>query len=647
MNGQSTRLVKEARQLLAPWCGLTLAGLIALAPGPAPHHGVSRLIEFIVPFGIFIGIPLLATLAIGYDFQWRTLPLLLSQPVERATIWREKIVVSVIAILPLVAVYLYGVSSGRVVDREMLPIAVPWLLVTIASAMFWTLVARSTIGGLALNTTAAWVVFYAIYLATWRQGEPAIWRPFELDRIVIVLSYAVVCAYSALMVWLGRRRFLRLQAAEGMPGDDFLAEIGSKIVPRAVGDWFRCRPGSPVLNLIRRELHLLRPVWLLTILSALAWTNLLGFHLMPARAGGVARPTSSAAVIAIGIAASLIPLIAVLAGVLSLGEEKTLGTHDWHMTLPLSPRSQWLLKLTVAIVVSAVCGGLVPVAVLAIAGIIGGSVFTYLEPPILWLWPLAASAVTVVAFWCACVVKGTIRSVLWVFPVFFVFGLTANVSEWMAETLLPRINGSIDAAVMWLDPFRMTRSLTAWDLIAIWLPVWLFAPAILFLVLQSYRQFRAQAQDTNRHLATCLLPVAGVVFVCSFALWGSVHVLNRAQHQKEMVFREMHNAIQQARQHRSNQADSHAMRLTVAELASTSPLSAETRHWVGDATITVTPERPHTVAWCCGMFYPVQAKSGLEGSSYVAVMPLTNGSSCTMTFQSFGTKYGTLGGMCN
>jgi hypothetical protein len=135
--------------------------------------------------------------------------------------------------------------------------------------------------------------------------------------------------------------------------------------------------------------------------------------------------------------------------------------------------------------------------------------------------------------------------------------------------------------------------------------------------------------------------------VCSFAVWGSVHVLGRAQRQKEMVFREMHTAIQQARFERPDHADSQPMRLTVAELAKAAPLSPETRHWLGEGTITVTAERPRSVAWCCGMFYPVTAKSEVEGSSYVAMMPLTNGRSCTVTFQTFGTKYGTLGGLCN
>jgi hypothetical protein len=649
MNGQTTRLVKEARQLLAPWCGIMLAGTFALVQGSAaPHWYAARYLQWIVPIGIFLGLPLLATLPIGYDFQWRTLWLLLSQPVERAAIWREKMIVTVAAMAPSAVVYLFALrATERHFETGPAMFAGCFLLVMVASAMFWTLVARSTIGGLALNTTATWLLIFAIYrVMTPSAGDPeAIWQIFDSGAIAYSLS--VICAYSAVMVWLGRRLFLRVQTAGGLPGDDFVAEIGRKVVPDAVADWFRCRAGSPVLNLIRREVHLLRPVWLLTVVNALAWTNLLLFDVVPARTGSVgARPTTTAALISVALAAMLIPLIAVLAGTLSVGEEKNLGTHAWHMTLPVDPGSQWLLKLSFAVVVSAVCGGLVPAAVLAIRGWMAGSVMLYLEPATLWLWPLAAASITMVAFWCACVVKGTVRAILFVFPVFFAFGLAAAIGQAIAESVLPRLNPGIDAVVTWLDPFRLTRSVTAYDAL-VFLPIWLFVPGILLLVWQSHRKFRGQAEDTTRHLATSLLPVGLLIGVCSFAVWGSVHVLGRAQRQKEMVFREMHTAIQQARFERPDHADSQPIRLTVAELAKAAPLSAETRHWLGEGTITVTPERPRSVAWCCGMFYPVTAKSEAEGSSYVAMMPLTNGRSCTVTFQTFGTKYGTLGGLCN
>ena len=57
-----------------------------------------------------LGIPLLATLPFGNEFQNRTFSLLLSQPVSRMEIWREKLSVTVIAVLS--AVLVFSLASG-------------------------------------------------------------------------------------------------------------------------------------------------------------------------------------------------------------------------------------------------------------------------------------------------------------------------------------------------------------------------------------------------------------------------------------------------------------------------------------------------------------------------------------------------------
>src|SRR5262245_66485199 len=50
-------------------------------------------------------------------------------------------------------------------------------------------------------------------------------------------------------------------------------------------------------------------------------------------------------------------LTAVLAGALSLGEERTLGLHAWNMTQPVSVRRQWAIKLITAVLASLVSSG--------------------------------------------------------------------------------------------------------------------------------------------------------------------------------------------------------------------------------------------------------------------------------------------------
>src|SRR5205807_676243 len=91
-----------------------------------------------------------------------------------------------------------------------------------------------------------------------------IWSEKLIVTIVAVLSYAGV------MLWLGRRALARFQVTGGLAGDDLLM-AGPKMMPRAVAEWLRCRSTSPLLNLIRKELRLLRPVWLISLLAVPAW----------------------------------------------------------------------------------------------------------------------------------------------------------------------------------------------------------------------------------------------------------------------------------------------------------------------------------------------------------------------------------------
>ena len=163
-----------------------------------------------------------------------------------------------------------------------------------------------------------------------------------------------------------------------MAGDDLLM-AGPDVMPGALAGWLRCRPTGAVLNLIRKELRLLRPVWLISLLAAVGWACLTLFGLLYER--GFSRNFETAVVI-VGVVSTL--MIAILAGSLSLGEERTSGTHAWHLTLPVSALLQWLIKLSVALFAGIVGAGLLP---MLIAGRLFGSsrVFVDVHSGIGWL----------------------------------------------------------------------------------------------------------------------------------------------------------------------------------------------------------------------------------------------------------------------
>ncbi len=140
----TTRILKEARPLLWPWCAVALAGALPLVY-PFDVRALIILIGFLV-------VPLMATLSLGDEFHHRTFSLLLSQPVGRMVIWGEKMSVTIVAIVSAVLVFFLALRATSIhPGRLELAFAGAWVVAIIASATFWTLFTRSMVGGVALN----------------------------------------------------------------------------------------------------------------------------------------------------------------------------------------------------------------------------------------------------------------------------------------------------------------------------------------------------------------------------------------------------------------------------------------------------------------------------------------------------------------
>ena len=645
MNLKTRRLLKEARPLLLPWCAVTFVGAL-----PLVHTaGWNEVLTFM---GFFFGIPLLATLSLGNEFQYGTLTLLLTQPVARMEIWGEKLSVTLVAVLsavpffffgsrtPLSEFFSFGSRTAFSQDQELWVVAGAWIFAAIASATFWTLFARSTIGGLVLNTMVLGAfnvpgVFLARWIRATRHGSPA-----ETNTAVWIAGCIFLC-YAGVMLWLGRRTLARFQVTGGMAGDDLLM-AGPDVMPGALADWFRCHPTGAVLNLIRKEIRLLRPVWIITLLYVLGGTCLTMFRLVPERGSTKEFPV---AVVMLGAFSTL---IAVLAGSLSLGEERTSGTHSWHMTLPVSARRQWLIKLLMALFASVVGAVLLPLLVLIAGGFRFGSPFMFVDVHTGMVWLLAASLLTFASFWCACAVNGTVRAVLWLLPVIITLSLASDFGEPVARKLM-------DLVVSRFDPFadfRFTDTVSNINFFVIRAtPIpflaFLLVPALLFAVIQSYRLFRTQLQDSTLSVIRNVLPLALLAFLSSFFLLASYAFVDYAKLQMWTMFRETHEAIEKIRPGTANLDATHPLQLTLEDLAKASPFSERTRRWLRNSRITVAPDKPHPGRfYCCGgnsrsiTFAPDKVYSW-----YLATIDLASGSHCTLSFQA-GHGWGILGGVC-
>jgi hypothetical protein len=620
------RMYKEARPLFWPWCAVVLAAAAPLVLRLHSAVAISRIC-------FLLGVPLLATFSFGIEFQHRTLPLLLSQPAERMRIWGEKMGVTLAAVLSTALVFCLAQWPNTFrPDPHGLAFAAAWIFATTASATFWTLVARSMIGGMVLNISAALFVCAAPALIYLLFGEGHFPAPLFSPVLYVLLGYAGV------MLWLGGRMLARFQATGDMAGDDLLT-AGPELLPGAWVRWLRCRPTGAVLNLFRKEIRLLRPVWLISLLAAVSWAclTLVGFLHAQGLTGNFGD-----VLVGVGVISTL--TIAILAGSLSLGEEKTSGTHSWHLTLPVSARRQWFIKLCMALFAGLAGAGLVP---LLTAGRLSSHMFgdVHVGRDLL----VGAVVLTFAAFWCACAVKGTVPAVLWVLPVMIALYFAVELGKWAGPALTnlffsrfdPFANVKFAAAV---SHFRsnaffkliqaastnMTDSVQA----AFVLTITILVPTLLYAVIQSYRLFRAQLRDRALSVVRSLLPLALLAFLCSFSSLAFYSFVSQAaQDPKWTALLQIVDAIQKVQSGVGKLDAAHPLEVTVEDLAKASTLSKSTRRFLGNSHITLAlDEPPHHGPFGCGDNPQPHGLSPLGYSWYSAIIPLADGSRFVVAF---------------
>jgi hypothetical protein len=317
------------------------------------------------------------------------------------------------------------------------------------------------------------------------------------------------------MFWLGARKLAGFQLTGAGAGEDLLV-AGPSLLPDALAGWFRCRPTGVFLNLIRKELRLLRPLWLITSLAVLYVACMGLLKLLPVAAQP--NPSSNAQLAAFAPLPLLFLLIAILAGSLPLGEERTSGTHSWQMTLPVSVGRQWLVKLGVAVFAGLACAVLLPLLALIATGTIYGSPIRYVELHALPHLVLAVLFVSLCSFWCACAASGTMRAAILVFPIAETILLARDGGGWVGRELA-RTTGTLrDLVVSWLhlSPLSFPVGLGGSPELYFLGLYSVIVPVTLFGVIQSYRLFRVQPQDRILSMLRCVLPVALVALLGGF-----------------------------------------------------------------------------------------------------------------------------------
>ena len=190
---------------------------------------------------------------------------------------------------------------------------------------------------------------------------------------------------------------------------------------------------GPFASLLKKEFRLQQVSFLLAGVFVLI--AVVGFCLIPIYlpAGGKASVGGDYALFML-----LLPLVA---GAISVAEEKGWDMAEWHLTLPPSARQQWLAKMLATLSTSLALGLLLPAGVFLAGSALfepHGSRASLPPTYALAAWVLGQLLVTSVAVYAASFSKSTLRAILAAFGMIVAsFGILWLTGDWAISTFGP------------------------------------------------------------------------------------------------------------------------------------------------------------------------------------------------------------------
>jgi hypothetical protein len=508
-------MAKELRGVLLPSAvALVLAIVIPLANLLVVLHFVEggAFLNFVAGVGTFafFGCLLAVTaLPFGVEFLHKTFPLLLSQPIPRVQIWMDKLIATSITVAVPILILALGNWAAQSAAHFVLPkggvtygLNRPWdmalsalalLLPTLGSAGYWTILARSTLGGMVFTAFAQLIAFGLLTLVGQRIDISAHAQPPLLIIIGVI--------YGAGFLMLSWRKFARLELSHVSPGDSAGAKSLTARPSRLAS--LRCRPTSGLLNLIRKEIQLQRPLFIIAAILCALWVLAYIFVLLQP-----SHTNFSEIIFALTIG-FYIPLMAFLAGSVSLGEEKNLGIVGWHLTFPVSIWRQWAVKLAVGFGAWVLLGLLLPFSLTQVGVVLAGPrSFGEIELEG-WLGiSLFMTGVYALSFWAMTLFSNTVRAVIGSLVAVMALCGVAAFAYWLLVELV--------------FPHPVVRTLliydTHWRDVDGW--VLLGASTVVLAFVQSLLQFRRlqTSSKTVVKYSCALLVFVFVATVCYFLI---------------------------------------------------------------------------------------------------------------------------------
>lgn len=524
---------KELRSLAIP-AGLVLAATLVGA------WAASGLVLFprqhswdLFALAWFLGTPLVAASSFGTEFHHRTMTLLLTQPVPRGRVWMEKWfclvgVVSVLAVAQVVSV-LVAVQEPSLKAESLWTVVVPGFRLTavmfavmiVCSAPLWTLLARSTIGGFVATSVMVMYVEATIGFLGWLSSRVVYWVTGTISAHAVFglatpVADGVRAAYSLLTLWLGWRVFARFQTV----GTGFFDGQSTDLT---AARWAVLRPrrGGAIGNIVRKELMLHRPTFLVAAAFVAVWLALRLVLLLRTAAMGPASAADAADVLTGLLLLAYMPFVIALTGIMPAGEDCSLGVRTWHLTLPVSTRSQWAIKLVVSLVVGFVLVLVLP-ALLTATVADAGAVFFHAAPGDFFK-PFAVIVVTggiVLGFWASALLGDTVKAAVGIAVVAFALALVVLLGGSVGDLVGRRAHWFAEIVTGLNAPRGLLLRATGLELAV---PVFITTGIVaLWQSLVAFRQVQ-MARPTAVRMSLTLLAVAFVTALvgaaCATAAW--------------------------------------------------------------------------------------------------------------------------------
>jgi hypothetical protein len=506
----NARIIKEARTLL-PAMGVTL--LLAVAP-MVIWGNLAAIIGFYL---LELGFVIMGAISFGNEYQHRTMSLLLTQPIARTTIWREKELVLGLAMgtgigIFFVALMIFDERLFHDADfNSFILVAIFVTSCVFCAIPYWALAARSTIAGAVFALATSGAILLTNFLVL---NEDFVQEHFPGIPLIAGLSaFVLIGVYSLVCYGLGYFRFRNLQVMDGGSQELSLPtwlETAVLKPLKAIGSRFT----GHFAILVKKELRLQQ----LSFVAAVMLCLLVGIVVATSqqRHSDAVRSILGVSFI---IYAGIIPLIT---GAASIAEEKGWGMADWHRTLPPSTLMQWTAKILVALSTSLGLGLVVPGA-LILAGVpaMGFNLKEVSLPSdseVLALVPLVCGQmlVTSLAIYGGSLSSNTIRGILVVFGMV----IAAATSIWIASgviTIYQDLGFPMRLAVETLESMTGFEA----DLLESFLPALVLLcllGVILYFSFHNYRQPKAGKRAIALQLMVWMLLFGSITMGCAILL---------------------------------------------------------------------------------------------------------------------------------